>query len=85
MKQPELDERVHADPILRQVPQGGILIKANSESRVATQLSEDVVEELEILLTPGFVPAMAKLTCTVAGTDFDTSKVRTIDSLDALL
>lgn len=85
MKQRELDERVHADPILEKVSLGGILIEEDPESRVATQLAEETVEDLEILLTPGFVPAMAKLSCTVAETDFDISKVRTIDSLDALL
>ena len=85
MKQRELDERVHADPVLEEVPPGGILIEEDSKSRVATQLDEETVEELEILLTPGFIPAMAKLARTVAETDFDTSKVRTIDSFDDLL
>lgn len=85
MKQRELDERVHADPILEEVPPGGILIQEDSKSRVTTQLDEETVEELEVLLTPGFVPAMAKLTRTVAETDFDTSKVRSIDSFDDLL
>jgi len=85
MKQRELDERVHADPILEEVQLGGILIEEDPESRVATRLDEEIVEDLEILLTPGFVPAMAKLTRTVATTDFEISQVRTIDSLDALL
>lgn len=85
MKQADLDERVHADPVLEKVPPGEILIEEDPESRVATQLDEETVEELEILLTPGFVPAMAKLTRTVATTDFDTGKVRAIASLDALL
>lgn len=85
MKQRELDERVHADPILEEVPEGDILIEEDPDSRVATQLDEETVEELEILLTPGFIPAMAKLTRTVAETDFDTSKVRTIDSFESLL
>lgn len=84
-KQRELNEQVHADTILEEIPLGGVLIEENPEDRVAIQLDEDTVEELEVLLMPGFVPAMAKLTRTVAETDFDTSKVRTIDSFDSLL
>ena len=85
MKQHDLDERVHADPVLVETPPGGVLIAEDSQERVATQLEEDDAEELEILLAPGFVPAMAKLSRTVAETDFDTSKVRAIDSFDSLL
>lgn len=85
MKQNELDERVHSDEALEKTPTGGVLIEEDPGKRVRTQLDEEIVEELELLLTPGFVPAMAQLTRTVSETDFDTGKVRTIDSLDALL
>ncbi|MCY3945977.1 MAG: hypothetical protein OXF44_06805 [Anaerolineaceae bacterium] len=85
LKQGVLDELVHSDPILKERRRGRILIKENGEKRIRISLDEDTVEDLEFALNPMLSLAMARLARTVSETDFDISKVRTIDTLDALL
>ena len=84
MKQRPLDERVHADPILKKVRKAGVLHRESPEKRIDICIDGDDAEDLEILLYPGFLEAMSQLNNTVANTDFDISKVRKIDSLDHL-
>jgi len=85
LKQRILDELVHGDAILKERRRGRILIKENGEKRIRISLDEDTAEDLEFALNPMLSLAMASLARTVYETDFDISKVRTIDSLDALL
>ncbi len=58
LKQRELDERVHADPVLKEKPAGRVLIAANRGSKVSCDLDETESEDLELMLSPelfGFI------------------------------
>lgn len=81
LKQGELDEIVHSDPILRERRRGRVLVRETGDKRIRIRLDEDTAEELEFALSPLLSMALARLAETVANTDFDVSKVRTIDSL----
>ena len=81
MKQPELDERVHADSILREVPRGEVLHEETACEAIESPLSEDLSEDIELALAPRLLSTLARFAKVVAETDFDDSKVRTIDSL----
>ncbi|MCE2488606.1 MAG: hypothetical protein J4G17_01330 [Anaerolineae bacterium] len=81
LKQGELDEIVHSDPILKERRRGRVLARETGDKRIWIRLDEDTAEELEFALSPLLSLAMARLGMTVADTDFDVSKVRVIASL----
>lgn len=51
MKQRELDDRVHADPILKEKPTGRVLIAASRHKRVPCGLDDVESEDLELMLS----------------------------------
>ena len=81
LKQGELDEIVHSDPILRERRRGRVLVRETGDKRIVIRLDEDTAEELEFALSPLLSLALARLARTVAETDFDVSKVRVSASL----
>ncbi len=81
LKQGELDNIVHSDPILKERRRGRILVKETGDKRIRIRLDEDTAEELEFALSPLLSIALARLGQTVADTDFDVSKVRVSASL----
>ena len=86
MKQQDLDERVHADPLLTKIPQGDILFKETvPDDGVPVALDDDAAEELEMMLSPEFRQAMVQLDTAVTEGSFDLSKVRSISSLSGLV
>lgn len=81
LKQNELDTRVHADPILAEVPPGEVLHSEAPDDTVATLLSEDHSEDFELALAPRLLSILERFARVVEETDFDDSKVQTINSL----
>ena len=81
LKQNELDTRVHADPVLAEVPPGEILHSEAPDDTVATLLSEDHSEDFELALAPRLLSILTRFARVVEETDFDDSKVQTINSL----
>ena len=81
LKQGELDEIVHGDPILKERRRGRVLVKETGDKRILIRLDDDTAEELEFALSPLLSLALARLGRTVAETDFDVSKVRVSASL----
>lgn len=81
LRQDELDTRVHADPVLAEVPPGEVLHSETPDDTVETLLSEDHSEDLELALAPRLLSIMTRFARVVEETDFDDSKVQTIDSL----
>lgn len=61
LPQPELDEVVHADPILKEIPQGKVLLKGAKRKYVDTELDVADAQDLEMLLSPGFLQSMGQL------------------------
>ena len=51
MKQQDLDERVHSDPILKEKPTGRVLIAASRNKRVPCELDDVESEDLERMLS----------------------------------
>ena len=81
MKQRALDDRVHADPILTEVPRGGVLHEETTVESVESPLSEDRTEDIELALAPRLLSTLARFAEVMENTDFDDSKVRVVDSL----
>lgn len=71
LKQRKLDEKVHSDPRLKKKRRGSILIHEGSDKRIRIALDDDKAEELEMMLNPYFLQAMAQMDRAVVETEFD--------------
>lgn len=81
LRQPELDERVHADPMLAEIPRGEILHAETADDAVETLLSEDECEDFELTLAPRLLSILKRFVEVAKTTDFDSSKVRVDNTL----
>ena len=81
LKQNELDTRVHADPILAEVPRGELLHSEAPDDSVATLLSEDHSEDFELALAPRLLSILERFAKVVEETDFDINKVKIDNTL----
>ena len=82
LKRRELDDRLRRDPRLQGMRRGRVLLRGHSGSFVPVTLDDEQAEDLEIMTRPELLRSMAELNRAVTETDFDTSKVRRISSLD---
>lgn len=82
LKWRELDENLCHDPRLQGMRRGRVLLREHGRQFVRVTLDDEQAENLEILTRPDLIRSMAELKRAVAETDFDTSKVRRINSLD---
>ncbi|MDD9955333.1 MAG: hypothetical protein OXP68_03840 [Anaerolineaceae bacterium] len=78
----ELDENLCRDPRLQGMRRGRVLLRGHSGSSVSVTLDDEQAEDLEIMTRPELLRSMAELNRAVTETDFETSKVRRISSLD---
>ena len=69
LPQSELDALAHADPILEEIPRGRILLQSARGEYVNTQLEAVDSEDLEMLLSPGFLHALGHLGASLANGD----------------
>ncbi len=76
MKQRELDERVHADPILKEKPSGRVLVAASRGKRVSCGLDEVESEDLELMLSTELFEFVACRTQEIADASTNTCKVK---------
>ena len=81
MKQRALDDRAHADPILKEVPRNKVLHKETAVEAIRFPLSEDQSEDIELALAPRLLATLARFAEVMENTDFDDSKVMVVDSL----
>lgn len=72
MKQRELDERVHADPILKEKPSGRVLIAAIRHKRVPCELDDVESEDLELMLSTELFSFVGHRTQEIADATFTT-------------
>lgn len=79
LKQRELDERVHNDPLLKEKRRGSVLLREHTDKRIRIALDEDTSEDLEMMLNPMFIHAMVQLDTAVSKNAFDFSKVHAIN------
>lgn len=82
LKWRELDENLCHDPRLQGMRRGRVLLREHGRQFVRVTLDDEQAEDLEIMTRPDLLRSMAELNRAVAETDFDTSKVRRISSLD---
>ena len=68
LAQPKLDEVVHADSILEEIPLGNVLLKGTKRKYVDTELDSADAQDLEILLSPGFLQSMGQLGIAISKT-----------------
>ena len=61
LPQSELDDVVHADPLLEEIPYGNVLLKGAKRKYVETELDAADAQDLELLLSPGFLHSMGQL------------------------
>ena len=69
MKQRELDERVHADPVLKEKPAGRVLIAGHRGKRVECGLSDVDSEDLELMLSLELFGFIGRRTQEIADAD----------------
>ncbi|MCY4023792.1 MAG: hypothetical protein OXF32_10115 [Anaerolineaceae bacterium] len=82
LKRREIDDNLRRDPRLQGMRRGRVLLRGQSGSFVSITLDDEQAEDLEIMTRPELLRSMAELNRAVTETDFDTSKVRRINSLD---
>lgn len=85
LEQRALDELAKNDPLLRRKRRGSVLIREHPAPRIPIALDEDTAEELEMMLSPPFLQAIAQLDAAVAAGGFDLNQVPTLPSIDAIL
>ncbi len=81
----ELDALLHDDPQLQGMRSGRVLMRETGRRPVRVALDDDMAEDLDMMLNPEFLRAMARMDKVDAEGGFDTSKVRVISSLDHLV
>ena len=78
----DLNECLRRDPCLRNMRSGHVLLRGHGRKFIHVTLDDEQAEDLEIKTRPELLRSMAELNRAIAETDFDTSKVRRISSLD---
>ena len=82
LKQSRLDARLREDARLKGLRCGRVLMRETGRRPVRVALDDDLAEELDMMLSPVFLRSMMRMDRAMAETEFDTSKVRVIRSLD---